>query len=63
MSTYAVKTINNYEYNTTFAQRKSVDKKKVEQADKNPISRKGETANLVKATFVGGLALAGRLFW
>ena len=27
----------------------------------NPISKKGETANLVKATFVGGLALGVRL--
>lgn len=31
--------------------------------DENPISRKGETMNLVTATFLGGLALAGKLFW
>lgn len=29
----------------------------------NPISRTGEVANLTKATFVGGLALGGRLLW
>lgn len=29
----------------------------------NPISRKGEAVNLAKATFIGGLALGGRLLW
>lgn len=29
----------------------------------NPISRKGEVANLTKATFIGGLALGARLLW
>ena len=29
----------------------------------NPISRKGETMNLIKATFLGGVALGGRLLW
>lgn len=32
-------------------------------SDDNPISRKGEVANLTKATFIGGLALGGRLLW
>ena len=38
-------------------------KKSSEQSkkDENPISRKGEAMKLVAATFVGGLALAGRL--
>jgi len=31
--------------------------------NQNPISRKGETMNLIKATFIGGLALGGRLLW
>lgn len=31
--------------------------------DGNPISRKGETMNLIKATFLGGLALGARLLW
>ena len=31
--------------------------------NKNPISRKGETMNLIKATFLGGLALGGRLLF
>lgn len=35
--------------------------KKVE--DENPISRKGETMKLIGATFVGGLAVAGRLLF
>ena len=31
--------------------------------DKNPVSRKGETMNLIKATFLAGAALGGRLLW
>ncbi len=31
--------------------------------DQNPISSKGETLNLIKATFLGGLALGARLLW
>lgn len=34
-----------------------------ENLDENPISRKGETANLVKITFLGGFALGMRLLW
>ncbi len=30
---------------------------------KNPISKKGEAANLVLTTFLGGMILAGRLLW
>ena len=63
MSISAINTVNNYQYNPKFAQKKSEIKKEVEQADINPISRKGEIANLVKATFLGGLVLAGKLFW
>ena len=33
------------------------------EENSNPISRKGETMNLIKATFVGGLALGARLLW
>ena len=58
-----INTINNYRYSPKFAQKKSNNKKIFEQADTNPISRKGEIANLVKATFLGGLVLAGKLFW
>ena len=36
---------------------------KVEPADKNPISRTGETMNLLKATFLGGMALGVRLLF
>lgn len=61
MSVSAINTINNYQYNPSFTQ------KKIEQPsqknNENPISRKGEAANLVKATFIGGLALAGKLVW
>ena len=32
-------------------------------SDENPISRKGETMKLVTATFLGGLALAGKLIF
>ena len=62
MSSLAVNTINNYQYSPMFRAKKS-EKTQVQQADTNPISRKGETATLVKATFIGGLALAGRCLW
>lgn len=32
-----------------------------QNSDDNPISRKGETMNLIKATFIGGLAVGGKL--
>ena len=41
---------------------KVVSKKDKEQVA-NPISRSGEAINLTKATFLGGLALGGRLLW
>ena len=62
MNIYTVNSFNNYQYNPNFAQKKS-EIKKIENADTNPISRKGETANLIKATFIGGLAIAGKLLW
>lgn len=62
MSSLAINTINNYQYSPTFRAKKS-EEKQVKQADENPISRKGEAATLVKATFLGGLALAGRCLW
>lgn len=37
--------------------------KKVETADKNPISRTGEAMNLFKATFLAGMALGARLLF
>ena len=62
MTSLAINTINNYQYSPMFRAKKS-EEKQVKQADENPISRKGEAANLVKATFIGGLALAGRCLW
>lgn len=50
--------INNYQ-NIRFKSKQASSK----QPEENPISRKGEAANLVKATFLGGLAVAGKLFW
>lgn len=44
-------------FKQTNSNKSSVQTKK----DENPISRKGEAMKLVAATFVGGLALAGRL--
>ena len=38
-------------------------KKTKAASDENPISRKGETMNLIKATFLGGIALGSRLLW
>ncbi len=43
--------------------KKQSEKSKPENADENPISRKGETMNLIKATFIGGLAIGARLFF
>ena len=62
MSSLAVNTINKYQYSPMFRAKKS-EEKQIKQADENPISRKGEAATLVKATFLGGLALAGRCLW
>ena len=62
MSSLTINTINNYQYSPKFRAKKTEDSK-VNPADTNPISRKGEAANLVKATFLGGLALAARCFW
>jgi len=36
---------------------------KTNKETKNPITQKGEAANLAKATFLGGVALGGRLLW
>lgn len=62
MSSLAINTINSYQYSPMFRAKKS-EEKQIKQADENPISRKGEAATLVKATFLGGLALAGRCLW
>ena len=41
--------------------KKQSDKSQSVMSDDNPISRKGEVMKLVTATFIGGLALAGKL--
>lgn len=43
------------------AQADSKAKLEPKKADENPISRKGEALNLIKATFFGGLLLGARL--
>ena len=58
----AVNINNHYQYCPKFKAKKS-EENHIKQTDENPISRKGEMVNLVKATFLGGLALAGRCFW
>lgn len=53
-------------YNTSFAQTPESPQTKtntVEQTPKNPISKKGEAANKILATFIGGTLLAARLLW
>lgn len=42
---------------------KTVNSDNSQPVDDNPVSRKGETMKLITATFVGGLALAGRLLF
>lgn len=60
-------TINISPFNNRYINFKTGNDKKVEGnisvKAQNPISRKGEAANLTKATFVAGLALGGRLLW
>ncbi len=34
-----------------------------QKSNQNPVSRKGETMNLIKGTFIAGLALGARLLW
>lgn len=53
-------------YNTAFTQKAESKKQNATtsaQVPKNPISKKGEAANLVLTTFLGGMVLAGRLLW
>ena len=49
--------------NSLCYQSKSKQSAEETKQNSNPISRTGEAANLTKATFVGGLALGGRLLW
>ncbi len=50
--------------NSIYFRNKSQPKSQTQKAtDENPISRKGETMKLITATFVGGLAVAGRLLF
>ena len=42
---------------------KTKEQKKSSDKNDNPISQKGEAANLTKATFLGGLALGGKLLF
>ncbi len=46
-------------YPVNFGSKKTED----ETTTENPISRKGEVANLIKITFLGGFALGMRLLW
>ena len=51
---------NHYVTTPSFQKSKKIQQP-VELGDDNPISRKGEVMNLIKTTFVGGLALGGYL--
>ena len=62
MEVSTVNIFNNYQCNPKFKSQRA-EKNNKKQVDTNPISQKGETANLVKATFIGGLALAGKCLW
>lgn len=53
-------------HNTAFTQKaesKNQSPTTSAKPPKNPISKKGEAANLVLTTFLGGMILAGRLLW
>ena len=63
MSISATDTIKDYQYTPQSIQRKPANKKDPIHYDVNPISRKGEAVNLIKATFIGGLVLAARFFY
>ncbi len=49
--------------NISFTKQSEKSGQTVTSKDENPISRKGETMKLIKATFLGGLVLAGKLIW
>ena len=54
-------TINNMQFCAKAQKQKSVNSEISQQVSDNPVSRRGETMKLITATFVGGLALAGKL--
>jgi len=47
----------------SFGGKKSSNTNDKSTQDNNPISRTGETMTLIKATFLGGMALGARLLW
>ena len=54
----------NYSVNrVSFGNKKSSNAKTKSAEDQNPLTRTGETMNLIKATFIGGMALGARLLW
>ena len=53
--------INNITFKMQSFQKKAKTKEPAKLGDDNPISRTGEVMNLIKTTFVGGLALGGYL--
>lgn len=46
-----------------FKKKKAAENPPAKLGDDNPISRKGEVMNLIKTTFIGGLALGGYLLF
>lgn len=62
MGLCAVNTFNNNSTILNFGQEGRTKKKSPVVVEENPISRKGEAANMVVATFLGGMLLAFRLF-
>lgn len=60
---FAISSLNNISFKANPQQNTVQKQANPNKTNQNPISRKGETANLVKATFLGGLALGGRLLW
>lgn len=58
----SISSFNNYQ-NFSFKANSKKSANAHKDPNENPISRKGEVANSVKATFLGGLVVAGKLFW
>ena len=58
---YAIQNINGINSTVPSFRKQKKIQEPVELGDDNPISRKGEVMNLIKTTFVGGLALGGYL--
>ena len=58
-----VNTVNTITFNSNPNNISNNKKQSISSAEKNPVTRKGEAMNLIKATFVAGLGIGARLLF